>query len=119
MLVEANGLFLADIPGDSTALEAAYRAPYAFDQRNSSFVHVRATDDMATFQVSAHFALPKVPAPPQTPNPGAAPPVPLPGTPGPAQHVPRLPLQPREAARRADGHAQRRSARGALRHAPA
>ncbi len=79
VLVEANGLFLADIPGDSTVLEATYRAPYAFDQRNSSFEKVRATDDMATFQVSAHFAIPKVPAPPQTVNP-ASPPVPLPGT---------------------------------------
>ncbi len=79
VLIEANGLFLADIPGDSTVLEATYRAPYAFDQRNSSFEKVRATDDMATFQVSAHFALPKVPAPPQTPNP-VSPPVPLPQT---------------------------------------
>ncbi|HEX7559072.1 MAG TPA: zinc-dependent metalloprotease, partial [Usitatibacter sp.] len=79
VLIEANGLFLADIPADSTLLETTYRAPYAFDQRNSSFVKVRATDDMATFQVSAHFALPKVPVPPQTPNP-ASPPVPLPQT---------------------------------------
>ncbi|HUQ27928.1 MAG TPA: zinc-dependent metalloprotease [Usitatibacter sp.] len=79
VLIEANGLFLTDIPGTSTQLEAAYRAPYAFDQRNSSFTKVRATSDMATFGVSAHFAIPKVPAPPQTPNP-ASPPVPLPAT---------------------------------------
>ncbi len=79
ILIEANGLFLADIPGDSTLLEATYRAPYSFDQRNSSIGKVRATDDMATFQVSAHFALPKIPAPPQTVNP-ASPPVPLPQT---------------------------------------
>jgi hypothetical protein len=79
ILIEANGLFLTDIPGTATQLEAAYRAPYSFDQRNSSFTKVRATSDMATFAVSAHFAIPKVPAPPQTPNP-ASPPVPLPGT---------------------------------------
>jgi Met-zincin/Domain of unknown function (DUF5117) len=79
VLIEANGIFLADIPADSTVLEATYRAPYAFDQRNSSFVKVRSTDDMATFQISAHFAMPKIPAPPQTPNP-LAPPVPLPQT---------------------------------------
>ena len=79
VLIEANGLFLADIPADSTLLETAYRAPYSFDQRNSSFEKVRATPDMATFQVSAHFAIPKIPAPPQTVNP-ASPPVPLPQT---------------------------------------
>jgi len=79
VLIEANGLFLADIPADATLLEAAYRAPYSFDQRNSSFEKVRATPDMATFQVSAHFAMPKIPAPPQTVNP-ANPPVPLPQT---------------------------------------
>jgi hypothetical protein len=64
VLVEANPLFLADIAGDSTQLEATYRAPYSFDQRNSSFTKVRSTDDMATFAISAHFALPKIPAPP-------------------------------------------------------
>jgi len=79
VLIEANGLFLTDIPGTSTQLEAVYRAPYSFDQRNSSFTRVRATPDMSTFAVSAHFAIPKVPAPPQTPNP-ASPPVPLPAT---------------------------------------
>ncbi|HEX4780887.1 MAG TPA: zinc-dependent metalloprotease [Usitatibacter sp.] len=79
VLIEANGLFLADIAADSTQLEAAYRAPYSFDQRNSSFEKVRATPDMATFQVSAHFAIPRIPAPPQTVNP-ANPPVPLPQT---------------------------------------
>ena len=68
ILVEANTLFLADIAGTSTQLEAAYRAPYSFDQRNSHFTKVRATDDMATFAVSAHFAMPKVPAPPMNPS---------------------------------------------------
>jgi hypothetical protein len=79
VLIEANGLFLTDIPGTSTTLETAYRAPYAFDQRNSSFDKVRASSDMATFSVSAHYAIPKVPAPPQMPNP-AMPAVPLPQT---------------------------------------
>jgi hypothetical protein len=62
VLVEANNLFITDLPGDSTTLEAAYHAPYSFDQRNSSFVKVRSTKDMATFEVSAHFAMPKLPA---------------------------------------------------------
>jgi uncharacterized protein DUF4953/uncharacterized protein DUF5117 len=68
ILVEANPLFLADIAGTSTQLEATYRAPYSFDQRNSHFTQVRATADMATFSVNAHFAMPKVPAPPQNPT---------------------------------------------------
>jgi hypothetical protein len=68
ILVEANPLFLADIAGTSTQLEATYRAPYSFDQRNSHFTQVRATADMATFSVNAHFAMPKVPAPPMNPT---------------------------------------------------
>jgi len=68
VLVEANPLFLADIPGDSTTLEATYRAPYSFDQRNSSFTKLAATPDMAGLAVSAHFAMPKVPAPPMNPQ---------------------------------------------------
>jgi hypothetical protein len=62
VLIEANGLFITDLAGDSTTLEATYRVPYSFDQRNSSFTRVRATEDMATFAVSAHFALPKSPS---------------------------------------------------------
>lgn len=68
VLVEANPLFLADIAGTATQLEATFRAPYSFDQRNSHFTDVRATADMATFSVNAHFAMPKVPAPPMNPT---------------------------------------------------
>ncbi len=68
VLIEANPLFLSDIAGTSTLLEATYRAPYSFDQRNSHFTRVRSTDDMAAFSVSAHFAMPKVPAPPMNPT---------------------------------------------------
>ena len=62
VLIEANQLFITDLPGDSTNLEAAYKAPYSFDQRNSSFGKVRSTKDMAGFEVSAHFAMPKLPS---------------------------------------------------------
>jgi hypothetical protein len=72
ILIEANTLLIADIAGTATELEAAYRAPYSFDQRNSHFTKVRATDDMATFSMSAHFAMPKIPAPPATPGGVAA-----------------------------------------------
>jgi hypothetical protein len=63
ILVDASGLFLNDIPGTATELETAFRAPYSYDQRNSSFTKLRSTADMATFEVSAHFALPKLPPP--------------------------------------------------------
>jgi hypothetical protein len=69
VLIEANGLLLADLPGAATNLETAYRLPYAFDARNSSFTSVRATDDIAVFSASAHYSIPKIPAPPQAPNP--------------------------------------------------
>ena len=72
VLIEANPLFLADIAGTSTELEAVYRAPYSFDQRNSHFTKVRAGEDMATFTISAHFAMPRVPAPPMNGSPGMA-----------------------------------------------
>ena len=71
ILVEVNALFLADIPGAATELETAFRVPYAFDGRNSSIDRPRATDDMAAFEVLAHYAIPKVPAPPVTPVPPA------------------------------------------------
>jgi hypothetical protein len=69
-LVDASGLFLNDIAGTASELESAYRAQYSFDQRNSSFTRVRATGDMSTFEVSAHFAVPKLPAPASGPNGG-------------------------------------------------
>lgn len=75
VLVDANALFLADIAGTSTQLETTFRIQYAFDARNSSFVNLRATDDMVAFNVSAHFAIPRIPAPSLTPSPV---PMPLP-----------------------------------------
>ena len=63
VLVDAGGFFISDIPGTATELEASFKAPYSFDQRNSSFTKVRSKADMAAFGVSAHFAMPKLPAP--------------------------------------------------------
>ncbi|MEP7085566.1 MAG: DUF5117 domain-containing protein, partial [Betaproteobacteria bacterium] len=69
VLIEANALLLADLPGAAYNLETAYRLPYTFDARNSSFTSVRATDDIAVFSVSAHYAIPKLPVAPLVPNP--------------------------------------------------
>ena len=80
VLVEANALFVGDIPGAAMALERQYRQPYAFDARNSALDRARAVDGMMTFEVSAHYAL----ARPLSPPPAA------PGSPPPAT-VPTLP----------------------------
>ncbi len=76
ILIDANALLLADIPGTSTRLEAAFRLPYAYDARNSGFVNVRSTEDMTSFNVTAHYGMPKLPAPPATPSPVPTPPPP-------------------------------------------
>jgi hypothetical protein len=64
VLIEANALLLVDLPSGSTALEAAYRIPYSFDSRNSSFTGTQNTPDLTGFSVSAHYSVPKLSAPP-------------------------------------------------------
>ena len=75
VLIDANSLLLADIPGGSTALEAAYHIAYGFDARNSSFTATHNTVDLTGFAVSAHYSVPKLPPAPSMTNPsrGAAP----------------------------------------------
>ena len=79
-LVDAAGLLLADIPGMSTRLEAAFRLPYALDRVNSSLVAARADAQLASLTARLHFATPRLPAPPLTPGPAPfmAPPQALP-----------------------------------------
>jgi hypothetical protein len=69
VLIEANALLLADIPGAATELEGAYRISYAFDARNSSFTATHNTADLTGFAVSAHYSVPKLSPPPLVPNP--------------------------------------------------
>ena len=49
ILIEANALLLVDLPSGSSALEAAYRIPYSFDSRNSSFTGTQSTPDLTGF----------------------------------------------------------------------
>jgi hypothetical protein len=77
ILVDANALLFGDIPGYSTNLEMAYRMAFALDRANTSFTSVRADEGMAGFGVSAHFAVPRISAPPLVPTPV---PVPTPPT---------------------------------------
>ncbi len=67
-LVDASFL-LADIPGYSTRLEAAYRLPYAPDRANSYFAATRADDQLSTLTARMHFATARIPAPPLMPAP--------------------------------------------------
>ena len=64
VLVEANALLLGDIPMITYALDSAYRAGYSLDRANSYFKETQARDDATTFDVTAHFSVPKLPSPP-------------------------------------------------------
>jgi len=80
VLIEANALLFADIPGATAVLEQIYRQSYSFDARNTAFGKVRATTDLVTFAVTAHYALARVAVPPANPSPGAPPPTEPPST---------------------------------------
>lgn len=69
ILIDANSLLLADIPGGSTALEAAYHIAYGFDARNSSFTATHNTVELTGFAVSAHYSVPKLPPAPSMTSP--------------------------------------------------
>jgi hypothetical protein len=73
VLVEANSLFFADIPGAAMRLEQTYKQAYAFDARNSFFGQVRSTPTFISLNVTAHYALSRV----ATPAAGQAAPEPL------------------------------------------
>ena len=109
VLIEANALLLADIPGGERLLERAYRQPYAFDATQLvDREDARARRDLVG--VRRHRALRAAARDPAA----AAAPAPSPlhaaagHAAGRAQPVPRLPLQLRQAARRADAPARRR-----------
>jgi len=78
VLIEANALLLADIPGANGWLERTYRQSYSFDARNSALLKARTTPELTSFNVSAHYALARLSQPPATP--GAVPSTPLPAT---------------------------------------
>ncbi|MBK8321383.1 MAG: zinc-dependent metalloprotease [Betaproteobacteria bacterium] len=73
VLVELNALLFGDIPGYGSRIEGAFRLPYALDGRNTSIARVTQTELLTSVQVKAHFATPKIPAPPLAPSPMPAP----------------------------------------------
>jgi hypothetical protein len=72
VLVDASFL-LGDLAGYSTALEFAYRLPFAPDRANSYFESVRTDAGLTTLNGQVHYATARIPAPPLLP-PGATPP---------------------------------------------
>ena len=72
VLVDANFL-LSDMPGYSTAIETAFRLPFALDRGNSYFEKIRVTDDLTTLNARMHFATSRLPAPPLVPSPVPSP----------------------------------------------
>lgn len=86
ILVDASALLVGDIMGAQTALEAAFRLSYALDRGNSAIERARTTDHGTFVTVRAHYAVPKLPAPPVV-APGAPPPNPA-ALPSPPRSVP-------------------------------
>lgn len=71
VLVDASFL-LADLMGYSTALEQAFRLPFAPDKANSYFESVRTEAGLTTLSAKVHYQVARIPAPPLLP-PGAPP----------------------------------------------
>ncbi len=78
VLIDAAALFMTDIPGYSTTLEAAFRINYTLDRANSSFVKVRADERSASFAVRDHFSTARLPGIIQPSAPGSLTPPPMP-----------------------------------------
>ena len=86
LLVDASVLLGGDLMGVQTALETAFRMPYALDRANSSIESIRTSADGTFVTFRAHYAVPKLPAPPVS-APGAPPPNPA-ALPRPPRAVP-------------------------------
>jgi Met-zincin/Domain of unknown function (DUF5117) len=86
LLVDAAVLLGGDIAGTQTMLEVRFRLPYALDRANSSIDRARTQAAGLYLTMRAHFAVPKLPAPPAM-APGAPPPNPA-AQPNPPGSVP-------------------------------
>ncbi|MEO8186312.1 MAG: zinc-dependent metalloprotease, partial [Burkholderiaceae bacterium] len=75
ILVDANALLLTDMPRASYVIERAYRNSFSFDARNSFVQSAKVNGERTVFDVTAHYAQPRIPVPaPPPPTPGATPP---------------------------------------------
>ena len=72
ILIDANALLMTDMPRASHAIELAYRNSFHFDSRNSFIQSVKTDDQRTVFDVTAHYAQPRIPVPAPPPTvPGA------------------------------------------------
>ena len=75
VLIDANALLMTDMPRASYVIERAYRNSFSFDPRNSFVQSAKVSADRTVFDVTAHYAQPRIPVPaPASPTPGATPP---------------------------------------------
>jgi Met-zincin/Domain of unknown function (DUF5117) len=75
VLIEANPLFLNDLPQLGRDTEQLFRIGYSFDQRNSYFGQMSASADQSVLEVKAHYSVPRLPtSSPLAPTLGASPP---------------------------------------------
>ena len=75
ILIDANALLMTDMPRASYVIERAYRNSFSFDARNSFIQSAKVNAERTVFDVTAHYAQPRIPVPaPPPPTPGATPP---------------------------------------------
>jgi hypothetical protein len=75
ILIDANALLMTDMPRASYVIERSYRNSFSFDARNSFIQSAKADAERTVFDVTAHYAQPRIPVPaPPPPMPGATPP---------------------------------------------
>jgi Met-zincin/Domain of unknown function (DUF5117)/Domain of unknown function (DUF5118) len=68
VLIEANAFLIGDIPMLSASIDASLRAGYSLDRANSYFNESQALPQAITFDVTAHYAVSRLPI--FTPSPG-------------------------------------------------
>ena len=74
ILIDANALLMTDMPRASYVIERAYRNSFSFDARNSFIQSTKADNERTVFDVTAHYAQPRIPVPAPPPTiPGATP----------------------------------------------
>ena len=81
VLVELNGLLLADVQGMAMRLQRAYRQNYAYDARNSSIASVRHKPQELVIETLNHYATATIAIPQPMPPGAATPPGPQPTAP--------------------------------------
>jgi hypothetical protein len=70
ILIEANAFLIGDIPMLSASIDAQLRAGYSLDRANSYFNESQALPQAVTFDITAHYAVSRLPTFTPSPTPG-------------------------------------------------